>query len=58
MTICAVIDLSLDRQVNTIVAEETDVPPEGCKLIAIPEGYVFINNRLELIPIEEPTDGN
>jgi hypothetical protein len=35
MTTCAVID-SNNQVVNLIVAEPTDIPPEGCTLVLVP----------------------
>ena len=47
MTTCAVID-SNNIVINLIVAEATDVPPEGCTLVEIPFcdiGYVWDGTR-------------
>jgi hypothetical protein len=41
MTICAVIDNKTNQQVNLIVAEVTDLPPEGCRLVEIPDGFYW-----------------
>jgi hypothetical protein len=41
MTICAVINLETNQLVNTIVANESDLAPEGCKLVEIPNGYFW-----------------
>ena len=51
MTICAVID-SDNNLVNTIVAEVTDLAPEGCKLIEIPTGYYWDGTQVSLSPVE------
>ena len=50
MTICAVID-SDNQLINTIVAEPTDVPPIGCTLLEIPNGYYWDGSQISLIPI-------
>jgi len=55
MTICAVIDAN-NNLVNIIIAEPTDLAPEGCILIEIPEGFYW--NGLQVSPILEVTDGN
>jgi hypothetical protein len=41
MAICAVIDNVTNKLVNTIVAEVTDLPPDGCRLLEIPEGMIW-----------------
>jgi hypothetical protein len=55
MTICAVIDNTTNQQVNIIVAEVTDLPPEGYRLVEIPEGFYW--NGSDVVPVEV-TDGN
>lgn len=40
-TNCAVIDLQTNKQLNFIVAEETDIAPDGCKLVELPDGYYW-----------------
>jgi len=40
-TKCAVVDLETNTQVNFIVAEETDIAPDGCKLVEIPDGHYW-----------------
>lgn len=57
MTICAVIDLVTNQQVNFIVAEPTDQPPKGCSLVEIPEGFYWDGKAVSLIPVEV-TDGS
>ena len=54
MVICAVINES-GELVNTIIAAPTDLPPDGCKLVEIPEGYFW--NGSAVAPIEV-SDGN
>lgn len=50
MTICAVISTTTGELVNRIVAEPTDLPPDGCYLIELPEGYYW--NGTAVVPIE------
>jgi hypothetical protein len=50
MTICAVIDNTTNAQVNVIVAEPTDLAPDGCRLVEIPDGYFW--NGTEMAPME------
>jgi len=50
MTICAVID-SNNQLVNTIVAEPTDLAPDGCTLVEIPDGYYWDGVKVSLIPV-------
>jgi hypothetical protein len=70
--ICLVINNVTNQLVNTIVAELTDTPPEGCRLIEsvqgmywngsqlvpIPKGMYWDGSQLSQIPVEEITDGN
>ena len=56
MTICAVID-SNNQLVNTIVAEPTDLAPDGCTLVEISEGYYWDGKQIILIP-EALDDGS
>jgi hypothetical protein len=48
MTICAVIDAD-NNLVNTIVAEPTDLAPDGCILVEIPEGYYWDGKQVTLV---------
>jgi len=50
MTICAVID-SNNQLVNTIVAEPTDLAPDGCTLVEIPDGYYWDGAQVSPIPM-------
>jgi hypothetical protein len=54
MANCAVIDLQTNKQINFIIAEETDIAPNGCKLVEIPNGYYWNETTgqltLEVIP--------
>ena len=51
--ICAVID-SNNQLVNTIVADSTDLAPDGCTLIEIPDGFYW--DGLQVSPIEVTND--
>lgn len=55
MTICAVID-SNNQLINTIIAEPTDLPPDGCTLVEIPQGYYWDGQQVSVIP--EVINGN
>ena len=48
--ICAVIDNTTGEQVNLIVADVTDLPPDGCHLVEIPEGFYW--NGTAVVPVE------
>jgi len=50
MTICAVID-DRNQLVNTIIAEPTDEPPIGCRLVEIPDGYYWDGSSVVTIPV-------
>ena len=52
MTICAVIDNLTNKQINTIVAEITDVPPDGCRLVEIPDGFYWNGNEIIAVVVE------
>ena len=59
MAICAVIEINTNQLVNTIVAEPTDPPPDGCKLVEIQPGFYWDGQQVSPIPISEVTeDGN
>ena len=49
---CAVIDIATNEQVNWIVAEPTDVAPNGCRLVEIPDGYFWDGKAVSPIPVE------
>lgn len=65
MTTCVVIDINTNEQVNTIVAEPTDLPPLNCRLVELPEGHYWSSqanqtihytsywNGTEVVPIPE-----
>jgi hypothetical protein len=56
MAICAVIDNVTNKLVNTIVAEVTDLPPEGCRLLEVPEGMIWDEGVADFVtppPAEE-----
>jgi hypothetical protein len=52
MAICAVIDNVTNKLVNTIVAEVTDLPPENCRLLEIPEGMFWDESTADFIAPE------
>lgn len=56
MTICAVIDLTTNQQINMIVAEATDPPYDNTKLVEIPDGYYWDGSQVSPIPVV--TNGN
>lgn len=41
MAVMAVIDNATNEQVNVIIAEPTDLPQGGCRLVEQPAGYVW-----------------
>lgn len=49
MAICAVIDLTTNQQINTIIAEPTDLAPDGCQLVEIPDGYYWDGQQISAI---------
>jgi len=58
MTTCAVIDSS-NTVINIIIAEPTDIPPDGCTLVEIPvcnTGYIWDGQNF--IPPENFTDNS
>jgi hypothetical protein len=52
MARCAVIDLQTNALINYIIAEPTDLPYEGTKLLEIPDGYYWDGQQVSLIPAE------
>lgn len=50
--ICAVIDCASGAQVNLIVADVSDPPPDGCRLVEIPEGYYW--DGVAVVPMPPP----
>lgn len=62
MSTCAVVQLSDNVVINKIVAEPTDLAPDGTQLIPIPEGVMcdmgWTWNGSEFVnpnpPVEEP----
>ena len=57
MVRCAVIDLETNTQVNFIIAEVTDTPPIGCKLVEIPDGDYWNQYVGKLLPQTHYWDG-
>lgn len=57
--ICAVIDCATGEKVNLIVADISDPPPDGCRLVEIPEGYYWDGSAVVpmLPPPVNTTDG-
>lgn len=45
MATCVVLD-SQGQAINFIVADPTDVPPEGCTLVEIPEGFYWDGTQI------------
>ena len=56
MPICAVVDIQTNELVNRIIAEETDLAPEGCKLVEIPEGYYWDEETRQVVVIPQNTE--
>jgi hypothetical protein len=54
---CAVIDNATNEQVNWIVAEPTDLAPDGCRLVEIPDGYFWDGQSVSPIPGEVVNGG-
>ena len=48
--ICAVIDRATGAQINTIVADSSDPPPDGCRLVEIPDGYYWDGTAVAPMP--------
>lgn len=46
MTICAVFDLKSNSIINIIMAEPSDLPPEGCQLVKIPPNCYLEGNQI------------
>lgn len=49
--ICLVIDNKTNEQVNIIVADTNDLPPEGCRLIELIAGMYWDGLQLSPIPV-------
>jgi len=47
--ICAVIDNTTNEQVNLIVADISDLPPDGCRLVEMPEGFMW--SGADVVPV-------
>ena len=46
----AVIDNQTNEQVNFIVAEATDLAPDGCRLVEIPDGFYWNGSAVVEVP--------
>jgi len=49
MAILAVINLTTNKLVSTIVAELTDYCPEGCYFVELPPDHTWVNG--EIVPV-------
>lgn len=49
--ICAVIDNITGEQVNLIVADSADPPPDGCYLVEIPDGFYWNGAAVAPVPV-------
>ena len=58
MAVYGVINIITDELVNTIVANAGDIPPDGCKLIEIPDGYCWDADLKDIKPIPERINAN
>jgi hypothetical protein len=56
MPICAVVDIQTNELVNRIVADETDLAPERCKLVEIPQGYYWDEETRQVVVIPQNTE--
>lgn len=54
MTVCAVFDEQTGELVNTIIAEVTDPPPEGCFLVYWPENTYWDGEKFVEYPPDPP----
>lgn len=50
MTVCAVIDGD-NQLVNLIMAEPTDVAPDGCTLVEVPAGMYWDGTQVSALPV-------
>lgn len=57
MTVCAVINNETGQLVNTVVAEPTDVVPDGFSLVEIPEGYFWNGSAVVRDEMAEVVNG-
>jgi len=58
MARCAVIDLQTNQRVNTIIAEVTDLAPNGYKLVEILPGYYWNEFAGQSVPKTQYWDGS
>lgn len=56
--IFAVINEQTNEQVNLIVAEATDLPPVGCRLVEMPEGFMWDGIAVVPVPVGVEDNGN
>lgn len=53
--VCAVIDCVTNTQINLIVADLNDPPPDGCYLVEIPDGYFWNGTAVVPMPLPDLT---
>ena len=58
MSKCAVVDLQTNQQVNFIIALSTDIAPNGCKLVEIPDGSFWNSSAKQVLLNTQYWDGN
>ena len=57
MSKCAVINLQNNQQVNFILANATDLAPDGCKLVEIPDDSFWDNLARQVLLNTQYWDG-
>lgn len=55
MTTCAVIDAN-NQLINMIIAEPTDVAPDGCTLVEVPIGMYWNGTQVVSKPVVSEED--
>jgi hypothetical protein len=58
MATCAVIQIETGKVMNVIIAEETDAPPLGCRLLKMPENSYWDSEKQELIVIDKQANND
>ena len=58
MKTCAVIDLITNEQINTIVANIDDTPPDNCRLVELLEGHYWDSIKNEMLISENIQNAN